>query len=92
MAPFPKLESLVLAARRERSRILETIASNPSANASMAITAMIDALLHNVAHGGDFDCQRQANKRQKGGYVQLRQFRNISNVNVGRGLRLRLFR
>jgi len=36
-----------------------------------------------IAQGGEFDYQRKAATGEKSGFVQLRQFRNISNFNVG---------
>lgn len=38
---------------------------------------------HYLAQGGVFDYQRRAYEYGKDGFTQLRQFRNISNVNVG---------
>lgn len=83
MAPFPRLESVVKAARRARAEILAAASISPTAAPLVVAEMMFEALHHNVDHGGDFDYQRQANKDQRGGFVQLRQFRNISNVNVG---------
>ncbi|MSP74977.1 MAG: hypothetical protein EXR12_02450 [Rhodospirillaceae bacterium] len=36
-----------------------------------------------LAQGGEFDYQRKAALGEKSGFVQLRQFRNVSNFNVG---------
>ena len=36
-----------------------------------------------IAQGGEFDYQRKAAVGEKSGFVQLRQFRNVSNFNVG---------
>ena len=83
MAPFPGLESVVKAARRARSEVLAAAAISPTAAPLVVVEMMYEALHRNVDHGGDFDYQRQANNDQKGGFVQLRQFRNVSNVNVG---------
>jgi hypothetical protein len=83
MAPFPRLESVVNAARRARSDIIVSALINPTTAPTTVAQKMYAALKHNAAQGGDFDYQRQANKDQKDGYVQLRQFRNVSNVNVG---------
>jgi hypothetical protein len=83
MAPFPGLESVVNAARRARSEVLAAAAISPTAAPLVVVEMMYEALHRNVDHGGDFDYQRQANNDQKGGFVQLRQFRNVSNVNVG---------
>jgi len=78
MAPFPKLESVVEAARRARSEIQAVKTTSPTLTPLIA-AALYDALHRYVDHYGDFDYQRQPNKDQKGGFVQLPQFRNISN-------------
>jgi hypothetical protein len=83
MAPFPGLESVVKAARRARSEIQSVNTMSPTATPLVVAAMMYDALHRNVDHGGDFDYQRLTNKDQKGGFVQLPKFRNISNVNVG---------
>lgn len=36
-----------------------------------------------IGQGGEFDYQRKAALGEKSGFVQLRQFRNVSNFNVG---------
>jgi hypothetical protein len=41
------------------------------------------ALRDNVGHGGRFDHQRRRDEANPDNFVQLRQFRDISNVNVG---------
>jgi len=72
MAPFPGLEGVVKAARRARSEIPSAAAISPTAAPLVVVETMYEALHRNVDHGGDFDCQRQANKDQKSGFVQLR--------------------
>jgi len=72
MAPFPRLESVVNAARRARSDIIVSAVINPTTALTTLAQKMYAALKHNAAQGGNFDYQRQANKDQKDGYVQLR--------------------
>jgi hypothetical protein len=46
--------------------------------------AELEAVLRaNLGHGGTFDYQRRAYAPGKDGFTQLRQFRSISNINVG---------
>jgi hypothetical protein len=83
MAPVPELRSVVDAARRARSEIRAVTTVSSTVTPFVVAVMIRDMLKRNVGHGGDFDYQRQANKNQKDGYVQLRRFRNVSNINVG---------
>lgn len=48
-----------------------------------ALVSPIETLRHFLGQGGTFDYQRRAYKPGKDGFTQLRQFRNISHINVG---------
>jgi len=68
MAPFNDLKSVAEAGKRERLN---------------AAISPVETLRHYLAQGGVFDYQRRAYKYGKDGFTQLRQFRNISNINAG---------
>jgi len=68
MAPFNDLKSVAEAGKR--------------AQLDFALSP-VATLRHYLAQGGTFDDQRRRYAFGRDGFTQLRQFRNISNVNVG---------
>ena len=80
MSPVADL-SVVAAAGRDTGAMYRSLLSNPD-TAPDALTYFSQSLDANLGHGGTFDYQRQGNSVT--GYTQLRQFKHVSNVNVGR--------
>jgi hypothetical protein len=88
MTPFNDLKSVVAAAKRAKEEHpdwdFSTTLSNASALMNDKTRAELEAVLRaNLGHGGTFDYQRRAYAPGKDGFTQLRQFRSISNINVG---------
>jgi hypothetical protein len=79
MAPVSDLRPVAAAGRSIKSNFEATL-QNPDASGG-AFFALLVALNNNVGHAGIFDYQRSGNRVQ--GYVQHRQFRDVSNFNVG---------
>jgi hypothetical protein len=55
--------------------------SNNPETAESAGIYLGTSLIHNLGHGGKFDYQREGNSIT--GFTQLRQYRDVSNFNVG---------
>jgi hypothetical protein len=68
MGPFNDLKEVAEAGRRERLN---------------AAVSPVETLRRYLAQGGVFDHQRRSYRYGKDGFTQLRQFRNVANVNVG---------
>jgi hypothetical protein len=88
MTPFNDLKSVAAAAKRAKEehpdRDFSTTFSNASALMDDKTRAELEAVLRtNLGHGGTFDYQRRAYAPGKDGFTQIRQFRSISNINVG---------
>jgi hypothetical protein len=79
MSPIADL-SVVAAAGRDSGATYRSLLSNPD-TAPGALLNLLATLDANLGHGGTFDYQRQGNLLT--GYTQLRQFKHVSNVNVG---------
>ncbi len=79
MSPVADLSPVVAAGRRVGS-MYETLLSSPDGGGG-ALPYLVAELYANVGTGGRFDYQRQGSLL--GGYKQLRQFRDVSNYNVG---------
>jgi RHS repeat-associated protein len=79
MSPTADLGPVAAAGRRTGETFL-SLASNPETvvSASVYLAASLNS---NIGQGGTFDYQRQVNPL--GGYTQLRELRDVSNVNVG---------
>jgi hypothetical protein len=81
MAPGDDLAA-VAEAGREAGDAFRALAVS-SITLPVAAEYLRRALRDNVGHGGRFDHQRRRDEASPGNFVQLRQFRDISNVNVG---------
>jgi hypothetical protein len=79
MSPVADL-SVVAAAGRDAGAMYRSLLSNPD-TAPGALPNLLATLDVNLGHGGTFDYQRQGNLLT--GYTQLRQFKHVSNVDVG---------
>jgi hypothetical protein len=79
MSPKDDLND-VAAAGREAGENYRTIRDNPRASGSQGFSIIAD-MARNVGQGGKFDYQREGNFVT--GFKQHRQFRNVSNFNVG---------
>jgi hypothetical protein len=85
MAPMSDL-SHVAAAGRETGTLFRQMLSDPN-SAEHAYAYLIGALYDHLGHGGKFDYQRKGpqllGELFPSLFTQLRQFRNVSNFNVG---------
>jgi hypothetical protein len=79
MSPVADL-SAVAAAGREIGAMYRAHLSNPN-GAADALPYLVGRLDADLGHAGSFDYQRKGNLLT--GYTQLRQFRDVSNFNVG---------
>ena len=79
MSPTGDL-SPVAAAGRETGSTWLSLRNNPD-GAAGAKLYLLASLAANLGHGGKFDYQRRGSHFT--GFTQLRQFRDVSNVNVG---------
>ena len=79
MSPIDNLND-VAAAGREAGKNYRTIRNNPRTSGSQGFSIIAD-MARNVGQGGKFDYQREGNFAT--GFKQHRQFRNVSNFNVG---------
>lgn len=79
MAPVNNLTSVAADARRAREKLPPF---GPTTMVQYAL-ALRSVLKENLAQGGRHDDQRRLDPSGKDGFVQLRQFRSIANVNVG---------
>ncbi|MBS0219400.1 MAG: hypothetical protein JSR91_01540 [Proteobacteria bacterium] len=79
MSPFSDLSDVAAAGRGLRPEIEYLIGISPLPAAEYAYFTLRPYL----GHGGTFDYQRRAYSFGKDGLTQLRQFRNVSNFNVG---------
>ncbi|MDB5705971.1 MAG: hypothetical protein JWN66_3087, partial [Sphingomonas bacterium] len=79
MSPVADLSD-VAAAGREAGKNYRIIAGDALSSASAPLY-IVQAMGENVGQGGKFDYQRKGNRLT--GFQQLRQFRNVSNFNVG---------
>jgi len=80
MSPVADLAD-VAAAGRETARIYRLLRSSPDTSEG-GLWGYIASFGHHVGHGGLFDYQRGPGNSITG-FEQRRQFRNVSNVNVG---------
>lgn len=81
MAPVGDLGP-VAAKGRQAGTIYRSLLTKPGGGGS-AIAYLGLTMRRFLAQGGAFDYQRERNDEDKSGFTQLRQFRNVSNVNVG---------
>jgi hypothetical protein len=79
MSPVADL-SAVAAAGRDTGATYRSLLSSPD-TAPGALPYLVENLSANLGHGGLFDYQRKGNLLT--GYTQFRQFRDVSNFNVG---------
>ncbi|MEO7691551.1 MAG: hypothetical protein ABIS51_19870 [Sphingomonas sp.] len=79
MSPRDDLND-VAAAGREAGKSYRAIRDNPRTSGSQEFSIIAD-MARNVGQGGKFDYQREGNFAT--GFKQYRQFRNVSNFNVG---------
>lgn len=84
MTPFNDLKSVATAAQRAKEEHPDWDFSKIFALMDDKTRAELEGVLRaNVGHGGTFDYQRRDYAPGKDGFTQLRQFRSISNINVG---------
>ncbi len=87
MSPVEDLRQVAAAGRsagRNGLSGLVTILAPGTTTLSPAIVEQVyEQTRAAIAQGGEFDYQRKAAVGEKSGFVQLRQFRNVSNFNVG---------
>jgi len=81
MSPFADLGNVAAAGRQAGARFRALLALDPAG--TRAFEYAYEAVKATLGQGGDFDYQRRINKDDPSGFTQLRQFRNVSNVNVG---------
>ena len=81
MSPVPDLGP-VAAAGRETGTAFRTMLTALAFSAPIAAEYLRYALKANVGQGGAFDYQRQVDADSPEEFIQLRQFRNVSNVNA----------
>ena len=82
MAPFNDLDRVAAAGRDVGRHALEALCSS-GGNVNEAKRVARELTKPYLAQGGLFDYQRRPYEKGKDGYTQLRQFRNVSNINVG---------
>ncbi|MGQ0585458.1 MAG: hypothetical protein ACT4O6_26255 [Reyranella sp.] len=82
MSPFDNLSNVAAAGKKTGARFQALLMAHPT-DPMRAIEYLYEAMKAKLDHGGDFDYQRRANTGGRPGFTQLRQFRNVSNVNVG---------
>ena len=79
MSPVEDLSVVAAAGRETGSKLREKIITDP-----LELEAYARELVRkDLAQGGRFDYQRGRNPDGDPGYLQLRQFRDVSNFNVG---------
>jgi hypothetical protein len=84
MTPFNDLKDVAAAARRAKAEHPNWDLSRVQILTDKKVRDELEAVLRgNLGHGGTFDYQRRHYPPGKDGLTQLRQFRSISNINVG---------
>jgi hypothetical protein len=79
MSPLADLAPVAAAGRRT-GQMYQTMLSCPEGSGG-ALPYLATAILTNIGQGGVFDYRRQGNHLT--GFAQLRQYRDVSNFNVG---------
>ncbi|WEJ98470.1 MAG: hypothetical protein P0Y59_16150 [Candidatus Sphingomonas phytovorans] len=79
MSPVTDLKDVAISGRKA-GNTYRTLLNNP-ATAESAFIYINSAIAQNLGQGGRYDYQRKGNHIT--GFIQLRQFRNVSNFNVG---------
>lgn len=79
MSPVADLAPVAAAGRQTR-RTFQELLHHPKSLAG-ALPYLAISTLANIGHGGRFDYQRQGNHIT--GFIQFRQYRDVSNFNVG---------
>lgn len=79
MSPSQDLSDVAKAGRRARDRFAILGVIDPIAAVEKGYREFSEA----IGQGGVYDYQRKKNKESKDGFIQLRQFRDVANFNVG---------
>jgi hypothetical protein len=82
MAPIDNLEP-VAAKGRQAGTIYRSLLTKPGGGGGAALAYLGLTMRRFLGQGGAFDYQREKSNEDASGFTQLRQFRNVSNVNVG---------
>ncbi|MGQ0580895.1 MAG: hypothetical protein ACT4O6_03095 [Reyranella sp.] len=82
MAPVGDL-SAVAAKGQQVGAIYRSLLTKPGGGGGSALAYLGLTMRRFLGQGGAFDYQRERGNEDKSGFTQLRQFRNVSNVNVG---------
>lgn len=87
MSPVDDLSRVARAGRAARKAglagLLDTLRPGETESSLAAFENVYEQTRAAIGQGGEFDYQRKAAVGEKSGFVQLRQFRNVSNFNVG---------
>ncbi|MDP1839469.1 MAG: hypothetical protein Q8N31_09985 [Reyranella sp.] len=87
MSPVDDLGRVARAGRAARNTglvgILDAFRPGETESSMAAFENVYEQTRAAIGQGGEFDYQRKAAVGSKDGFVQLRQFRNVSNFNVG---------
>ncbi len=79
MSPFSDLRDMAKAGKEAGLRYRALLRFGPA----VAFAYLYQALGNALGHGGTFDYQRRRYELGNDGFTQLRQFRSVSNFNVG---------
>ncbi len=82
MSPVGDLNN-VASAGREAGDTYRRLLTRPGGGGGFALVNLGLTMRRYIAQGGAFDYQRERNDADPTRFTQLRQFRNVSNVNVG---------
>ena len=82
MSPFSDLSDVAAAGRNAGQKMRAKMLVGP-VNAATVVESLRDDLKRTLDHGGSFYYQRRVDDKDPSKFMQLPQFRNVSNVNVG---------